>query len=685
MSVPADNPIRDEGDDALGRATAAQSFARQVLALDASEGVVVGVLGPWGSGKTSFINLARKTLSAEATVLDFNPWMFSGAEQLVGSFFAELSAQLKLRPGLKQLGEDLADYGEAFAGLGWLPVVGPWIERGRGVSRLVARLLRRRREGVAGRRDKLTRALDKLSEPIVVVIDDVDRLSTAEIRDVFKLVRLTASFPNVIYLLAFDRERVERALEEDGVPGRDYLEKILQVAIDLPTVPHEVLSRQVFSALDDVIGEAPKVRELDQGAWPDVFMEIIRPQIRNMRDVRRFAAGARGTIHSVGDQIALADLLALEAVRIFLPDVFTRFEGAVDALTTPAELTAGVREESDERKRKIEDLVAVAPNERQDSVRALIERLFPFASRHLGGSHYGPDWQARFLRDRRIGHEAILRLYLDRVAGEQLASFYDAERAFAVMNDREKFDELLRALEADRREDVIRSLETYEDEYRSDQVVPATVVLWNLAPELPDRPRGIFDLDTRLVVSRVTYRLLRSLDDKSAVEAAVREILPELKTLSGKQEVISDVGYREGAGHKLVTEEAAKKFEREWREEVRKASADELTKEDDLLRTLLLANKERDESEPPVAVPDDPSVTLALLNAAKSESRSQTMGSRAVRRSPRLAWDALTALYGDEETLKARIETLKASDLEVDEDLRALVDKYVEGWRPDDA
>ncbi len=244
MTIPGDNPVRSLDDDALGRAPAAGSFARQVLRLDSSQGVVVGVLGPWGSGKTSFINLSREEFKdGTAAVLDFNPWMFSGAEQLVESFFVELSAQLKLRPDLEEIGNDLADYGEAFAGLGWLPVVGSWIERGRGAAKVLGKYLGRRREGTLGRRTKLTDALKELAQPIVVVLDDIDRLSTPEIRDVFKLVRLTASFPNIVYVLAFDRARVEQALTEEGVPGRDYLEKILQVAIDLPVVPQEVLSR----------------------------------------------------------------------------------------------------------------------------------------------------------------------------------------------------------------------------------------------------------------------------------------------------------------------------------------------------------------------------------------------------------------------------------------------------------
>src|SRR4051794_25448474 len=84
----AAKPIRTAEADLLGRARAARTFAEQVLSFPAIEGVVVGVLGPWGSGKTSFVNLARGHLHvAGVEVLDFNPWMFSGAEQLVNSFF----------------------------------------------------------------------------------------------------------------------------------------------------------------------------------------------------------------------------------------------------------------------------------------------------------------------------------------------------------------------------------------------------------------------------------------------------------------------------------------------------------------------------------------------------------------------------------------------------------------------
>ena len=154
MTVSADNPIRNPEDDVLRRASLAHSFSDQLLSLDVSEGLVVGILGPWGSGKTSFINLSRKHLqSAGITILDFNPWMFSGAEQLVGFFFSELSAQLKGRSDLAEVGRGLEDYGKILTGIGWLPVVGPWMERAR-VVMSVASLFQRRNTGLSNRREK---------------------------------------------------------------------------------------------------------------------------------------------------------------------------------------------------------------------------------------------------------------------------------------------------------------------------------------------------------------------------------------------------------------------------------------------------------------------------------------------------------------------------------------------------
>src|SRR5690606_13109377 len=294
---------------------------------------------------------------------------------------------------------------------------------------------------------------------------------------VFKLVRLTANFPNIIYLLAFDRYRVEQALGEQGIPGRDYLEKILQIAIDLPAVPEHVLNTQIFKAIDAALEDIENTGKFDSDLWPDVFMEVIRPLIRNMRDVRRYAAAIHGTARDIGAQVALVDVLALEAVRVFLPDVFHSLHSSVDGLTTTAS-GYGYREESPELKNQIDNLVAKG-GEHEESIRNLVRRLFPGGERHLGGSHYGGDWSNRWLKERRVAHVEVLRYYLERVAGEKLQAFSNAEIAWSLITDKAEFETYLKSLPLDQLQDIISSLEAYEDDFSDQHVIPGTVVLLN--------------------------------------------------------------------------------------------------------------------------------------------------------------------------------------------------------------
>jgi predicted KAP-like P-loop ATPase len=80
MVTPADNPISEPAEDLLSRVGLAQDLATQIRSLDASDGYVLAVMGPWGSGKTSLVNLVKHELGKDTPVpiVEFNPWMFPG-------------------------------------------------------------------------------------------------------------------------------------------------------------------------------------------------------------------------------------------------------------------------------------------------------------------------------------------------------------------------------------------------------------------------------------------------------------------------------------------------------------------------------------------------------------------------------------------------------------------------------
>jgi hypothetical protein len=678
----ADNPIKDSSQDSLGRTSSAEIFCSNILRLDASEGLVVGVLGPWGSGKTSFVNLARNKFNNESIcVIDFNPWMFSGAEQLVQSFFSELSSQLRLKPELAEIGKAIGEYGDLFNNFSWLPLIGPWIGRGTDLAKAISALLQRKRGGISGEKARVSDALKKSKQKIIVVLDDIDRLSTHEIREVFRLVRLTANFPNLIYLLAFDRRRIEAALSEDGFPGRAYLEKILQISFDLPSIPETVLNQRIFKAIELELSGEDVPGRFNSDLWPDVFMEIVKPLISNMRDVRRYAAAVGGTARELRGEIELVDVLALEAIRTFLPDVFHQMPAMASTLTRTS--GSGYRNDAQDaaHKKEIEDLINAA-DKHQQVVRNLIRRLFMAAERHIGNIHYGAEWTKTWLRERRVANIEIFRLYLEKVASQGLIAFNAAEQAWLLMPISHEFEGYIRGLPQDQIVDVISNLEAYEDNVSEDRVLPGVVTLLNIAPSLPEIDQGMFGFSSQMTVRRVVYRLLKSIESPDAVEAVVSEAIPQLLTSHAKRTLIDMVGYTENAGHKMVSVEAAERLKREWRVDFFSLSAESMAKEPELLWSILDAQRERDPEDPQLIIPEDPEVTLAILSSSRSEAKSQADGSRAIKRHPRLAWEALEEVFGDATTLHSRINSLRDAQSTDTGDLLVLADRYLAGWRP---
>ena len=727
-SLPGDNPIRDQGDDVLERTVVAEAFAQRVLDLDASGGAAVGVFGPWGSGKTSFINLARRTFKCKGVpVLDFNPWLFSGVEQLVERFFGELSASMGVKNDLKEIGEAFGKYGAAFnavAGVASSLLAVPQI--GAIVKAIAESAVNASQpESIGALRKKIDDALRKRDKPIVIVLDDVDRLTAPEIREVFKLVRLTASFPNLIYIVSCDRLRVERALteKEQGLPGRDYLDKIIQWSFNLPEIPRHLIERQLSETIENALASIHDPGPFDEDVWGDVYRGILRPLIRNIRDVRRYAIAIRATVGGLEGRVARADVLALEAVRLFLPDIFRLLPGAIDGLTV---MSRAVEKRFDRMmlisgdprsglnewlKAQVDGLIAATEKDREfeaartakDVVEAMLDYLFPVGARLCRMSDgpselYMNEDAAEHLKERRVAHEHVLRLYLECVVSPDLLAFHDAERALDRMTDRVASDEFIRSLEPAQWQDVVSNLCDLADRFRPEHVEPGIVVLLNIWPDMPERPSGssVLGNDTRSIVRETTYRLLHTLEDTATVEAAVRRILPQVTSLSSKVELVLLVGHREKSGHKLVSETVAYEFENMLRHEIRVAPADGLAEERNPLRVLVFAKHYGWPTEEPFEIDDSPKLTFALLRSTRWEAETASSGALTVTLSPALGPETLVELYGDQEVLEARISDLKAGfdtlkpwlktrriPLDEAEQLLDLADRYLSSSRPD--
>ena len=260
----SDRPIASRDEDLLERGPLVDQLAGWVLQAPVREGFVIGVTGPWGSGKTSVLELLADQLADDVLLVRFDPWLFSGADQLVARFFDEVAGLLAEGKGerIKKVGQQLADYGAALSSAAGV-VLGP-------AGHLLAapqQVAALRQVSAGQQRERLRKALLESERRIVVLIDDIDRLDPREVGEVMRLVKLVADLPGVVHVLSYDRPLVQRALKRAGHrDGRAYLEKIVQVSISIPPVSKERLRQITLGWLGAAVGDRLLVA-WDQTGW----------------------------------------------------------------------------------------------------------------------------------------------------------------------------------------------------------------------------------------------------------------------------------------------------------------------------------------------------------------------------------------------------------------------------------
>lgn len=674
-----DRPITRSSEDSLGRLPQAARFADLVASLDASRGFVCAVNGAWGSGKSSFVALVRECLEKSMPdQFEFNPWLFSGSDQLVHRFLTSFGHQLGARSGDARLATKMQAYGALVAG------VGEFVPGFEAAFRLAGRLmdgagtvLEHDAQDFVRLRQDVERYLHDLEDPVLVVLDDVDRLTAAEVRDVFRLVRLVADFPNVVYLLAFDRLVVAAALGDVATQGNEYLEKIVQVAYDLPPVPAHSLKAAIERELNAALVGIDKVLPLKVDRWTQLLDEVVAPLVQTVRGVKRYAMAVRGAALQVGDHVALADLLGLTAIQVFLPSLWRDLVAYMDALTgVPVETSRLASEIEGRRKRQIDELVASA-GDHSEVVEAAITLLFPAGARHIGRAYDGLNPE-HWWRSRRLANADVLVSLVYQTENSAMRSLVKAEQVLANAGDVRHVSDLLDECPPSELQDLLTSLLRLSDSFTTEHVVPVSTAALNQLLRLPAESRGLMTFDGTIYVRRPVLRLLQLLPGSSEVLRAVSEILPSVTSLAAQLQLVLLVGHREGSGRRLVSEDDAGELESAWRRSVLGASAEQLEAEGPhVLEVVLGARHLGPQGDSAITIDDSNAMTMALLRSAVTESHSQTIGEPATI-TPQLRWRSLADAVGGVDELHRRVDALDADSFGEDTELFELVHRYRE-------
>lgn len=333
MNYSSDRPINKSEDDLLGRASFSKYLGKAIYRYNGSDGLVIGLFGKWGTGKTSIINMAIEEITDlskndenKPIIMNFSPWNYSDKNDLISLFFQSLKRKLGLEGNEKlknDIGTALSNYAEAFELLSIVPMFGS------GLATLLKTIAKSEGNNLMQAPDldttkkKLEEKLKKIEQKIIIVIDDIDRLTNIQIRDIFQLVKQVADFPNIIYILSMDRGVVSRALEEvHKIDGNQYLEKIIQLPFEIPELSKSRLNSIFFSKLDKIIKELPYNVIWDEDYWGNIFRNCIEPYIKNLRDVNRVINTFRFRYGMLYEETSFEDMIAITTVEVLEPKLY---------------------------------------------------------------------------------------------------------------------------------------------------------------------------------------------------------------------------------------------------------------------------------------------------------------------------------------------------------------------------
>ncbi|MFU0538080.1 P-loop NTPase fold protein [Gardnerella greenwoodii] len=359
MSYVADKPIEKADEDLLGRSDFAKQFGKSICEYDGKDGLVIGLYGKWGSGKTSIINMAiseipvdksekkkwyskvykriKKIFTSQKTeeedqcyypiVIKFSPWNYSDKNNLISLFFNELKNKLGVAKGEDnkgKIGKAISQYSDIIDVSLFIPVVGPaiapilkTIAKSKGAKLMQTPSLNEAKE-------KLCEALEDFNHKIIVFIDDIDRLTTPQIKDIFQLVKQVGDFPNIIYVLTMDREIVCNALSEhDNIDGDEYLKKIVQVSFEVPEIDKSLLPEILKGRLSEIIHKNDCKEKFENNNYFETVLEnCVNPYIKNIRDINRLINAFQFKYGALWEETSFVDLLAITAIEIFEPKLY---------------------------------------------------------------------------------------------------------------------------------------------------------------------------------------------------------------------------------------------------------------------------------------------------------------------------------------------------------------------------
>jgi hypothetical protein len=398
----SDNPEVERDD--FKRKPFAQRISNTIVSRKEPSSIVVGIYGKWGEGKTTVLNFIEDKLKTYENIIciRYNPWYYSDEVMLLQDFFNILAEKLEKINSSTNLKIQVKKYGKRISQLATSKSttisLGP-LQFNPFSSDSFLDLTASKKE--------IQAVLERFNIRIVVLMDDIDRLDKNEIQSIFKLVKLSADFHYLDYILAFDEEMVASALGEnygssDIESGRNFLEKIINVPLHLPQAGETALFSFLRDGIDNNV--LPMIKQKFTEEEYEVFFKQFRKglqiRLKTPRMAKRYQNALIFALPILEDEVNIVDLMLIEGIRVFYPKMYDLIKNNAEVFINNNLLETELKKSFEEINTEIESL----PFQERDSFRDLLAFLFPGSQRisNTSYSSYPVENQQSLTRKRRI-------------------------------------------------------------------------------------------------------------------------------------------------------------------------------------------------------------------------------------------------------------------------------------------
>jgi predicted KAP-like P-loop ATPase len=414
----SDDPIENVEEDARSRYFDRSEFVATTASViqaarSQSASSVFGLIGTWGSGKTTIISSLTTQLQASNwRIHHFNPWLYSDAESLRWGFFSELRGAVPPGDKWNDTRENLVKLRNAV-----VPVAKLASALGLDLGGAAEDLLNPDRVSATKMREKVSVQLDGLVEPVLVVLDDLDRLTSVELLEVFKLVRFIGRLPNVYYLLCYDERTLVDLLEKTDLVGQrnerralDYLEKIIQLRFDIPPLREDLVEELFEVGLRGVAEKSgAPLSEADEVRLVQLLRSGFLDRLTTPRAIRNLFAQLEAFLPPVSNEVNTVDFVLLSWIRTFEPALYGHLQSHRNFLLGGlADFEFDKTKANQKKQVRLEELLRRGEIDatRRGAVVNVLQALFPI----VGDIASGKDVSHRESRVRGIADE----FYFDR-------------------------------------------------------------------------------------------------------------------------------------------------------------------------------------------------------------------------------------------------------------------------------